>query len=231
VEKDFKKNLKTERIVILTEEVLIEGTLFHNLEVRLSDALNAPMFRDSPYLSLSDAQVTRIGSSEAVLHSKFLLVSRNRILCITPKSEVLSSTIPILPAVPAAEKKTIPQPPPAPTPTLSVHGAGREREPFRERRAGPRRRGSLLPVLITNGDPKLPPFEGWVLDRSAGGIRLLVKNTVAEGTTLAVRPVKAPNNFPWLSVEVRNCTSDKGRVHLGCRFLQKPTIEELQQFG
>jgi hypothetical protein len=265
VEKDFKKNLKTERVVILTEEALIEGTLFHHLEVRLSDALNAPMFRDSPYLSLSDAQVTRIDSSEPILQSKFLLVSRNRILCITPKSEVLS--IPSLPAAPVAERKTIPQPPPVPaaaavpsfqvpdTPSPQAAGNGpagkpeaqarplagasgtplpRSRTQAREsteRRVAPRRRGNLLPVLITNGDTKVPPFEGWVLDRSAGGIRLLVKNTVAEGTTLAVRPVKAASSFPWLSVEVRNCTSNKGKIHLGCRFLQKSSIEELQQFG
>jgi hypothetical protein len=222
VDRDFKKNLKTERIVILTEEALIEGTWLHHQELRLSDALNAPQFRDHPYLSLTDAVVTRISSPETVLQSKFLLVSRSRILCITPKSEVLHSGLPSLPATTLSERKGIPQP----SPTAPVKG-----EAFHERRATPRRRGSLLPVLISNGNTKSAPFEGWVLDRSAEGIRLLVKNAVAEGSRLAVRPVKAPSGFPWLSIEVRNCCSDKGKVHLGCRFLEKPTIEELQQFG
>jgi hypothetical protein len=233
VDRDFKQNLKTERIVILTEEALIEGTLLHHQELRLSDALNAPQFRDHPYLSLTDAVVTRISSPETVLQSKFLLVSRSRILCITPKSEVLHSGIPSLPTTTAPSVS----PPsiggryrgggiPEPSPTAPVKG-----EAFHERRATPRRRGSLLPVLISNGNTKSAPFEGWVLDRSAEGIRLLVKNAVAEGSRLAVRPLKAPSGFPWLSIEVRNCSSDKGKVHLGCRFLEKPTIEELQQFG
>jgi hypothetical protein len=70
-----------------------------------------------------------------------------------------------------------------------------------------------------------------VVDRSAGGIRLIVKRPVAEGTLLAVRPARAPSSFPWLKVEVRNSATENGATNLGCRFVAKPTLEELQQFG
>jgi hypothetical protein len=76
----------------------------------------------------------------------------------------------------------------------------------------------------------MPPFEGWILDRSAGGLRLAVKRPIATGTLLAVRAAKAGATSPWIKVEVNNSTTEKGNTNLGCRFMSKPGLEDLQQF-
>ncbi len=240
MDKEFKKNLTTARVVILTAEVLIEGTIFHHQEIRLSDSLNAPQFRDNPYMTLADAVVMKIESDQVVLRTKVLMVARSRILCITPKSEVLSSGLPSLNglscpdinigdvAVSAiATKASLPSPAPAqaepPRPA--------ETKNPKEKRSTPRRKANMQPVLITNGDTKAHPFDGWIVDRSAGGLRLVVKRPIAEGALLSVRPARASVSFPWLKVEVRNAATENGTTNLGCRFVLKPTLEELQQFG
>jgi hypothetical protein len=95
-EPTFKKDLTTERVLILTAEALIEGTVFHHREIRLRDALNAPQFRDNPYLTLCDALVTKPEANHVVLRSKVLLVARSRILCITPSSEMAATSPPLV---------------------------------------------------------------------------------------------------------------------------------------
>jgi hypothetical protein len=241
MDKEFKKNLTTERVVILTAEVLIEGTMYHHQEIRLSDSLNAPQYRDNPYMTLADAIVTKIESDHVVFRSNVLMVARSRILCMTPKSEVLACGLPSLAApcpkdtkrdeIPIADfnlpKVGVPATAPSPTAPLGPTDLGNPKE----KRSSPRRKANMQPVLITNGDPKAPPFEGWLVDRSAGGMRLVVKRPVAEGAFVSVRTARASISSSWLKLEVRNSKSDNGTTHLGCRFVLKPSLEELQQFG
>ncbi len=240
MDKEFKKNLTTERVVILTAEVLIEGTMYHHQEIRLSDSLNAPQFRDNPYMTLADAVVTKIESDHVVFRSNVLMVARTRILCITPKSEVLACGLPSLAGTcpPNGRKEEIVAPLNSPKtgspPAISTSSA--QDDPVdlvtpKEKRASPRRKANMQPVLITNGDPKAPPFEGWLVDRSAGGMRLVVKRPVAEGDFVSVRTARASMSSSWLKLEVRNSKSDNGTTHLGCRFVLKPSLEELQQFA
>jgi hypothetical protein len=120
-------------------------------------------------------------------------------------------------------------PSPAPAPAEPPRPA--ETKNPKEKRSTPRRKANMQPVLITNGDTKAPPFDGWIVDRSAGGLRLVVKRPIAEGALLSVRPARASASFPWLKVEVRNASTENGTTNLGCRFVLKPTLEELQQFG
>jgi PilZ domain len=235
MDKDFKKHLKTDRVVILTTEALIEGTIYHHQEVRLSDALNAPQFRDNPYLTLCDAAVTKIDNHQVIFRSNFLLVARSRILCVTSKSEVVCSGLPCLADL--SSEHQVPTGPVRANPEIvSVEGEVVDNpaappSALKEKRSVPRRKASLLPVLITNGDSRMPPFEGWILDRSPAGLRLAVKRPIATGTLLAVRSAKAGSAFPWIKVEVRNSTTEKGNTNLGCRFLSKLSAEELQQFS
>jgi hypothetical protein len=100
-----------------------------------------------------------------------------------------------------------------------------------DKRSAPRQNGSLLPVLITPGDSTAKPFEGWVLDRSPGGLRLAVKRIVVTGTVLFVRPPRAGSNFPWIRMEVRSASRHNGMTNLGCRFICQPLLEHRRQFG
>lgn len=99
-----------------------------------------------------------------------------------------------------------------------------------ERRTSSRRKGNPIQLRITrldNGEL----LEGWVVDRSTGGVRILLDQTIPIKTALSVRPVKAATNFPWIKAEVRSCKPERGGYSLGCMFLQKLTWGELQAFG
>lgn len=100
-----------------------------------------------------------------------------------------------------------------------------------ERRSTPRRKGNPISVSISNGDRDLDPFQGWVVDRSAGGLRLLVDEAVPAGTVLSVRPTKAAPSVPWVQLKVKSCYPERKSWSLGCQFVQKLTWEDLQQFG
>ncbi len=89
-----KEQLKRERVWILTDQDLIEGTLFQPTDIRLSDAVNAQAAqRDRPYMALTDAIVTRIETGQEILSTRFLLVSRGQVVVMMPKSEVLACPI------------------------------------------------------------------------------------------------------------------------------------------
>jgi hypothetical protein len=100
-----------------------------------------------------------------------------------------------------------------------------------ERRSTPRRKGNPVPVAIADSDGEADPIQGWVVDRSAGGLRLLVDDSVPAGTVLNVRPIKAAPSFPWVQVKVKSCYPERKSWNLGCQFVRKMSWEELQQFG
>jgi hypothetical protein len=100
-----------------------------------------------------------------------------------------------------------------------------------ERRTAPRRKGNPISVHLTDEARTGEPFEGWVLDRSAGGLRLLVDEAIEVGITLRVRPTKAQTSFPWVLIKVKSCQPERKSWNLGCQFLEKLTWEDLQLFG
>src|SRR5262245_25739097 len=55
----------------------------------------------------------------------------------------------------------------------------------RDRRAAPRRRGNTIEVLIQL-DEDQPPIRGWVENRSAGGLGILVEQAIPEGSVVKV---------------------------------------------
>jgi hypothetical protein len=100
-----------------------------------------------------------------------------------------------------------------------------------ERRSTARRKGNPVSVAIANGDGGADAVQGWVVDRSAGGLRLLVDESVPAGTVLHVRPNKAAPSFPWVQVRVKSCYPERKSWNLGCQFVRKLSWEQLQQFG
>ncbi len=120
-----------------------------------------------------------------------------------------------------------PLPRPANVPQLDpfIHGSAGER------RASLRRGGNPVAVLISDAETKTPPFHGWVLDRSMGGLCLSVDQEVPQSTVLSVRAANAPANVAWVQVEVKNCRQEGDAWELGCQFLRTPTWGVLLLFG
>lgn len=215
---DLKQNLKSEQVVVLTTESLIEGNLHYLKEVRLSDALNSPHLRESPYMALNDVRVVRLESGEEILRVHFMLVARSQILCIMPKAEIVSA--PMLD--PSRLKETVT----AITATMpATHAAPKDR------RGALRRKGSPTAILITDAAATAPPFGGWVVERSRTGLGMLVDRLVGVGTRLNIKPSDAGVNFPWILVDVKSCQPDKDNARLGCHFVSKVPWAQLLKFG
>jgi hypothetical protein len=118
-----------------------------------------------------------------------------------------------------------------------VAGAGHyQRDPFfygsaSEKRGSVRRTGKLIKVLISDAKALNKPMEGWVIDRSMGGLCVAVADKVPETTILSLRTVDAPREVPWVQVEVRRCELRGDRFEIGCQFVRTPSWSILLLFG
>src|SRR5690242_14263591 len=72
-----------------------------------------------------------------------------------------------------------------------------------ERRGRVRRRGSAVPVLLSNVEDGVEPEQGIVFDRAAGGLAVAVEESIPAGRVLDVQVVAHPE-MPWVRVIVRN---------------------------
>lgn len=100
-----------------------------------------------------------------------------------------------------------------------------------ERRGSTRRAGTPVSVLIADPSRTAQPYEGYVVDRSVGGLGLEVSTEVAAGTVLSLRPSQAAPMIPWVQVQVRYCKKTRDAWRLGCRFIRVPPSSVLWQFG
>lgn len=100
-----------------------------------------------------------------------------------------------------------------------------------ERRIAARRGGSLVAVSVTDADAQGPAVDGWVSDRSVGGLCLLLDAPVGAGSLLNVRPRGRPAVAPWTRVEVKSCRQKGRGWAIGCQFIRTPPWSVLLLFG
>src|SRR5438128_1889171 len=91
----------------------------------------------------------------------------------------------------------------------------------KERRTTSRRHGNLVSVTITRepsrvASPEARAMDGWVMNRSGGGLCLLVDEEVSPGTVLTVTPHLDPTSYEWVQVEVKSCRPERKSWLLGC---------------
>jgi hypothetical protein len=99
------------------------------------------------------------------------------------------------------------------------------------RRKSVRLSGNQVPVAVTLDGNKESSWDGWVIDRSHGGLRLRVSQPFQVGAILRVRALQAPNTIPWMGVEVKNAREKSEFWEIGCQFLSEPPEEVLKSFG
>ena len=100
-----------------------------------------------------------------------------------------------------------------------------------ERRRSTRRSGVPTPIQVS--DPKKPKrlVNGYVLDRSSGGIRLAMEKPFPTGSTMQVRPTNAPPESAWIIIIVRSCREVGDYFELGCQFQEELPWNILLMFG
>jgi hypothetical protein len=124
----------------------------------------------------------------------------------------------------------------APPPLNLKAGSNPAGDPFvqganQERRGALRRGGNPVAILISDAEARADPTNGYVVDRSTGGLCLSVSNAIPEGTVLSVRTTNAPNTVPWVQIEVKNCRPVGSEYELGCRFVRTPPWSVMLLFG
>lgn len=99
-----------------------------------------------------------------------------------------------------------------------------------DRRCAPRRKGNTIELQVLP-DGAEQPLSAWVLDRSIGGLCLLVEAPLPQGATLKVRPRKVSEQIPWTEVTVKSCRAEGTQYEIGCQFHRTPNWAHLVQFG
>jgi hypothetical protein len=100
-----------------------------------------------------------------------------------------------------------------------------------EKRIAARRGGNHVDVRLFDLTSKAQLTEGFVLDRSAGGICLQLLDAVPEGIVVSMRPQRATEMLPGVEVEIRSCRPLKDGWEVGCRFVRTPPWSVLLHFG
>ncbi len=103
--------------------------------------------------------------------------------------------------------------------------------PANDRRSSVRRGGHPVTVLLADPEEKAPPQSGWVVDRSVGGLCLMVPQPVPIGSFWKARPAEAPRTTPPVLVEIRTCVAAGAEWKLSCRFDKTPSYAVLLMFG
>ncbi|MGL6075315.1 MAG: PilZ domain-containing protein [Fimbriiglobus sp.] len=102
---------------------------------------------------------------------------------------------------------------------------------FADRRNSVRREGQPVKILVTSPTLRSGQDEGYVLDRSTGGLRIAMKVRIPEGTTVQVRAANAPETVPWVNIVVRSAKPAGQHHEHGCEFEKTPPWNILLLFG
>ncbi|MCS7020447.1 MAG: PilZ domain-containing protein [Gemmataceae bacterium] len=100
-----------------------------------------------------------------------------------------------------------------------------------ERRASIRRSGAVVRVTVASPLFTHGITDGFVLDRSTGGLCIALTSEVPRGVVLKVRAAHAPDTVDYVNVIVRNCRRQDGYFEVGCEFEQTPPWNVLLLFG
>jgi hypothetical protein len=94
-----------------------------------------------------------------------------------------------------------------------------------------RRKDIATPILLAKEKDGGEPITCSVVDRSRGGLGILVDQPILQGTVIRVRPVQAPEDVAWVRLEVRHCGRRGAGWFLGCRFTEQLPWTVILLFG
>jgi hypothetical protein len=99
-----------------------------------------------------------------------------------------------------------------------------------EHRRTPRRGGSSVVVNIGRPDSERP-VEGWVVNRSLGGLCVCSPKNFEPDTILRIRVKRSAESAPSVEVRVRGSSTEGQRFMLHCQFIRQPSANTLMMFG
>jgi len=102
---------------------------------------------------------------------------------------------------------------------------------YADRRGAVRREGAPVQVLLSSSSLRNGVNEGYVVDRSTGGLRIVMQSAVPPGSTLQVKAVNAPDTVGFVTVIVRSCRKNPDHFEVGTEFEKTPPWNVLLLFG
>jgi hypothetical protein len=102
---------------------------------------------------------------------------------------------------------------------------------YADRRGAIRREGTPVRVVLASNAFRNGVNHGYVVDRSTGGLRILIETALAPGSTLQIKAVNAPDNIEFVTLLVRSCRKHGEHFELGCEFEKTPPWNVLLLFG
>jgi hypothetical protein len=82
--------------------------------------------------------------------------------------------------------------------------------------------GKPVSVLISDGSISEEPLSGWVIDRPAGGLKILVDDEIKIGTVIGVRPNREHPHAQWINVSVKGIRPERQSFVITCQFVERP---------
>jgi hypothetical protein len=102
---------------------------------------------------------------------------------------------------------------------------------YADRRGAVRREGQPVRVVLGSPTFRNGVCDGYVLDRSTGGLRIAVQTAIAPGTPVQVRAADAPDTVEFVTIIIRSCRKNDDYYELGCEFEKTPPWNILLLFG
>jgi hypothetical protein len=102
---------------------------------------------------------------------------------------------------------------------------------YADRRGSARREGQPVRVLLSSPTFRNGVTDGYVLDRSTGGLRIAMPTGIAPGSTMQARAVNAPDTVGFITLIVRSCRKNGDFFEVGCEFEKTPPWNVLLLFG
>jgi hypothetical protein len=102
---------------------------------------------------------------------------------------------------------------------------------YADRRGAVRREGQPVRVVLASPTFRNGVCDGYVLDRSTGGLRIAAQTAIAPGTPVQVRAADAPDTVEFVTIIVRGCRKNDDYYELGCEFEKTPPWNVLLLFG
>lgn len=102
---------------------------------------------------------------------------------------------------------------------------------YADRRGAVRREGAPVRVTLASTTFRSGTSEGFVLDRSTGGMRIAMPAAIAPGSTMQVRAINAPDTIGFVTVIVRSCRKNGDFFEVGTEFEKTPPWNVLLLFG
>ena len=102
---------------------------------------------------------------------------------------------------------------------------------YADRREAVRRDGAAVRVVLASTTFRNGVSDGFVLDRSTGGLRVAMSIAMAPGSTMQVRAINAPDTIGFVTVIVRSCRKNNEFYEIGCEFEKTPPWNVLLLFG